>query len=73
MRAAQAGARSSGTPFVSFFSPQDMVGLALGCGFGEARHVDAGDLAERYFAGRPDGLRPARGEEFLLATAGPGG
>lgn len=66
-RAAQ-GARASGTPFISFFMPADMIALARTCGFKEARHVSADDLAQRYFAGRTDGLRPPRnGEELLVA------
>jgi len=67
-RAAQ-GARASGTPFISFFTPAEVLELARDAGFREARHVSADDLTERYFAGRPDGLRPpAGGEELLLAS-----
>lgn len=66
---AEQGARSSGTPFISFFTPDEMLELARGAGFREARHVSADNLAERYFAGRADGLRPpAGGEELLVAT-----
>jgi methyltransferase (TIGR00027 family) len=64
----QAGARSSGTPFVSFFSPADMLALAREAGFRHVEHVSGATVAERYFAGRTDGLRPTRGEEFLVAT-----
>jgi methyltransferase (TIGR00027 family) len=67
-RAAQ-GARASGTPFISFFTPAEMLALARDSGFREARHVSAADLADRYFAGRTDGLRPpANSEELLVAT-----
>ena len=62
------GARSSATPFVSLFSPQEFLGLAREAGFRDVRHVSGGDLAQRYFAGRPDGLRPSTGEDFLVAT-----
>jgi methyltransferase (TIGR00027 family) len=63
------GARASGTPFISFFKPQDMLALARECGFREARHVSAANLAQRYFAGRTDGLRPPNNtEELLVAT-----
>ena len=65
---AQKGAAASGTPFVSFFAPTDMLALAREAGFKEARHVSAASLAGRYFAGRTDGLRPSNGEELLLAT-----
>ena len=67
-RAAQ-GARASGTPFISFFTPAEMLALAREAGFREARHVSAATLAERYFAGRTDGLRPPdNGEELLVAA-----
>ncbi|HEY2322329.1 MAG TPA: class I SAM-dependent methyltransferase, partial [Thermoanaerobaculia bacterium] len=60
------GAASSGTPFISFFAPDEMLALARECGFREARHVSAADLTQRYFAGRTDGLRPGS-EELLVA------
>jgi hypothetical protein len=45
--------------------------VILGAGFAAAEHVSADDLARRYFAGRPDGLRPPRNaEELLVATTG---
>lgn len=63
------GARESGHPFLSFFAPVEIVALAREAGFREARHVSAAMLADRYFAGRTDGLRPPEnGEEFLVAT-----
>lgn len=61
-------ARAAGTPFVSFFSPSEMLALAREAGFREVRHVSTADLAQRYFTGRTDGLRSASGEEFLVAT-----
>ncbi len=66
---ARDGARASGTPFVSFFTPPQILDLAREAGFREVRHVSADLLAERYFAGREDGLRPpSGGEELLVAT-----
>ncbi len=62
------GARASGTPFRSFFTPEQMLALAGEAGFTGTRHVSAAELAERYFAGRTDGVLPSRGEEFLVAT-----
>ncbi|HEY4135114.1 MAG TPA: class I SAM-dependent methyltransferase [Alphaproteobacteria bacterium] len=63
------GARASGTPFVSFFTPPEIVALAREAGFGDARHVSSADLTQRYFAGRTDGLRPPNNaEELLVAT-----
>ncbi|MEW2527071.1 class I SAM-dependent methyltransferase [Streptomyces sp. NPDC047071] len=68
LRASTEGARASGTPFISFYAPQDMLELAREAGFDDARHVSAGALAARYFADRADGLRPSTGEDLLLAT-----
>jgi hypothetical protein len=31
--------------------------------------VPGAELADRYFAGRADGLRPSSGEDLLLATS----
>ena len=67
-RAAE-GARNSGTPFISFFTPTEMLALAREAGFREVEHVSAAALAERYFANRTDGLRPPNNcEELLVAT-----
>lgn len=66
-QAAEQGARAAGTPFVSFFSPTEMLALAREAGFREVQHVSAADLAERYFTGRTDGLRPSSAEQFLVA------
>jgi methyltransferase (TIGR00027 family) len=64
-----AGARANGTPFISFFTPTEMLALARDAGFKEVRHVSAAALAQRYFAGRTDGLRPPNNsEELLVAT-----
>jgi len=69
MEMAAAGARASGTPFISFFTPEQMLALAREAGFRDARHVSAAELAERYFKDRPDGLRPPfNAEELLVAT-----
>jgi methyltransferase (TIGR00027 family) len=66
---AEKGARAGGTPFISFFTPPEMLALAHEAGFGDARHVSAYDLAQRYFAERADGLcPPSNTEEFLVGT-----
>jgi methyltransferase (TIGR00027 family) len=65
--AVYARARAAGTPFISFFSPEEIVALAREAGFSEARHVGTDDLTQRYFQGRSDGLKPASGESFLIA------
>lgn len=47
----------------------EILDLARGQGFKEARHVSADELARRYFSDRADGLRPpANAEELLVAT-----
>jgi len=65
---AENGARASGTPFISFFSPGEMLALARDAGFRDVRHVSAAMLNDRYFTGRTDGLRMSSGEDFLVAT-----
>lgn len=66
---AMAGAEANGTPFISFFTPDEMLTLARNAGFKHITHVSAAALADRYFAGRTDGLRPPRNsEELLIAT-----
>jgi methyltransferase (TIGR00027 family) len=66
--AAKEGAKASGTPFISFFTPPDMLEMAKQAGFRQVRHVSAADLSARYFNGRTDGLHLPVGEEFLVAT-----
>lgn len=65
----QQRARAAGTPFLSFFSPSEILALAREAGFREAKHISRADLIQRYFSGRTDGLRPSSGEEFLVAKA----
>jgi methyltransferase (TIGR00027 family) len=67
--AAERGARASGTPFLSFFSPEEMLSLAREAGFKRADYVSGADLRQRYFAGRTDGLRPGS-EALLVANTG---
>ncbi|MFE9574676.1 class I SAM-dependent methyltransferase [Streptomyces sp. NPDC006692] len=68
LRASQTGAHASGTPFISFYTPPEMLTLAREAGFEDAHHVSGALLAERYFAHRTDKLRPSSGEDVLLAT-----
>ncbi|GAA2301187.1 class I SAM-dependent methyltransferase [Streptomyces violaceusniger] len=68
LRASKEGARASGTPFISFYEPHEMLELGREAGFHDVRHVSGGSLAARYFADRTDGLRPSSGEDLLLAT-----
>jgi methyltransferase (TIGR00027 family) len=66
---AEKGARTSGTPFLSFFTPTEMLTLAREAGFREVQHVSAAALTQRYFAGRTDGFRPPNNSEELLVAA----
>jgi methyltransferase (TIGR00027 family) len=66
---AAAGAKANGTPFISFFTPGEMLTLAREAGFKEVHHVSAAVLAQRYFADRTDGLRPPDNSEELLIAA----
>ncbi len=65
---AEKGARAAGTPFVSFFAPHEVIHLAQQAGFKESKLITDKDLAKQYFGDRTDGLLPASGEIFLLAT-----
>jgi methyltransferase (TIGR00027 family) len=67
-RATDAAARAAGTPFISYYAPEEIVAMARDAGFATARHVTADDYARRYFADRSDGLRPLMTEELLVAT-----
>jgi methyltransferase (TIGR00027 family) len=67
-QASEKFAEASGTPFLSFFTPQQMMTLSREAGFGKAEHVSAATLTHRYFADRPDNLRPSSMEELLLAS-----
>jgi O-methyltransferase involved in polyketide biosynthesis len=66
---ADRGARTSGTPFISYFTPAEILSLAREAGFREVEHVSAADLAGRYFGGRHDGLQPPRNAEELLVAS----
>ncbi|KAA9038371.1 class I SAM-dependent methyltransferase [Ginsengibacter hankyongi] len=61
-------AREAGTPFVSFFAPNEILALAQETGLKEARTVSTKEIEQLYFTGRTDNLLPASGEVFLLAT-----
>jgi methyltransferase (TIGR00027 family) len=63
------GAEASGTPFISYFRPEEMLGLAREAGFKNMQHVSAAALGDRYFTGRSDGLRPPNNSEELLVAA----
>jgi O-methyltransferase involved in polyketide biosynthesis len=68
LRATDAAARASGTPFISYYAPDDILAMARDAGFKTAGHVTAADYTQRYFADRNDSLRPFTTEELLVAT-----
>jgi methyltransferase (TIGR00027 family) len=65
---AMKGAAAAGTPFLSFFSPEDMLTLAAKAGLKNAKIVTGDDITARYFAGREDGLRLSNSELILVAN-----
>ena len=65
---AEKGAREAGTPFISFFTPDEILTLAREAGFKKAKTRSTKDMEQYYFADRTDNLLPASGEVFLLAT-----
>jgi methyltransferase (TIGR00027 family) len=65
---AEKGAREAGTPFVSFFAPNEILALADKAGFKESKIISAKDMEQYYFTNRTDDLLPASGEIFLLST-----
>jgi O-methyltransferase involved in polyketide biosynthesis len=65
---AQKGAAASGTLIATLFSPAEMLALGRDAGFKRVQHVPGTSHTARYFAGRTDGLRPASGEDLLVAT-----
>ncbi|MBC9911134.1 class I SAM-dependent methyltransferase [Chitinophaga varians] len=69
-KASTQGAKASGNPFVSFFTPEQVLALARENGLKNASIVSPAELKARYFADRKDGLTPASGEMFLTATIG---
>ncbi len=67
VQGAAAGARASGTPFISFYTPEEMLAAARDAGFKRVQHISGIDLTLRYFANRSDGLQPSPSEEILIA------
>ena len=65
---ANKGAESSGTPFVSFLSVNEVEELATEAGLDNISIVSTAEMNVLYFGNRSDGLVPASGEFFLCAT-----
>ena len=63
--------RDEKRPFLTlphFFTLPEMLDLPRASGFKNVTHVSAEALAERYFSGRTDGLRPPKNAEELLVA-----
>ncbi|MDR0793692.1 MAG: class I SAM-dependent methyltransferase [Chitinophagaceae bacterium] len=65
---AEKGAMAAGTPFLSFFTPEEVLALASKAGIKDAKIISTGMITERYFSNRTDHFKPATGEMFLTAT-----
>jgi methyltransferase (TIGR00027 family) len=66
-RRAEKVVRSSRKPFISFFTPHEMLALAREAGFREVQHISGSALTERYFSRRMDSLPSSSAEEMLVA------
>jgi methyltransferase (TIGR00027 family) len=64
----EAAAAKSGTPFISHYTPAEMIEICRAAGFSAAQHVSPDELTARYFTGRSDGLRPPTAEQLIFAT-----
>lgn len=60
-------AKESGTPFLSLFSPDEILAMAQKAGFKRSFYISGEDIYQRYFTGRTDGLRAGIAEAFLIA------
>lgn len=65
---AMKGAAAAGTPFISFFTPEQMLELAADAGLKNGQIISGDDLAGRYFTGRKDLPSPPNAEQILVAT-----
>lgn len=61
-------AQESKTPFISLFSPKEILSMAKEAGFKKAKYVSGKDLYQLYFANRTDNLKAGNAEAFLVAT-----
>ena len=64
LEGAMRGARASGTPFISLFTPDEIMALAREAGLKNARVISGHELAKRYASGR----QASNGEQLLIAT-----
>jgi hypothetical protein len=62
-------ARAAGTPFMSYFSPTEIIAFAHNARFKKTMHISRSNIIQRYFLNRADGLVPSSGEEVLIAIS----
>jgi len=67
-RATEERAAARGAPWISFYTPEDIVGMARAAGFDNVHHVSREELNDRYFSARADGLRAPSGEQLIVAV-----
>ena len=67
-RVAQAAAPRRRGPFISFFTPEEMLTIAREAGFRKVQHLSGVSLTERYFPHGWNGLPRSSAEEMLVAT-----
>ena len=61
-------AAESGTPFISLFSPEEILEMSRDAGFKISKYISIDDIRLKYFQDRQDGLIPGSGEYFLVAS-----
>lgn len=66
--AVEAAAARSGTAVISHYTPEQLSEMCRAAGFSAVQHVTPDDLTARYFARRPDGIRPPTAEQLIVAT-----
>jgi methyltransferase (TIGR00027 family) len=67
LQAAASGARAAGTPWISFYSPDEIATLARDAGFADARTIPTAEVVASYLSGRDGVIRASSGEAILLA------
>jgi methyltransferase (TIGR00027 family) len=66
---AEKSARKSRTPFISFFTPSQMLALAREAGFSQVEHISGKSLTRRYVTDRTDDNGLPSAEEMLVAQS----
>lgn len=61
------GAQASGTPWISFYTPEEIVFIAKDAGFADARTLMSSEITERYLGEGTAPLRASSGEGVLIA------